>query len=240
MGIKKFRIFAGPNGSGKSTLIKEMHQQFNLGYIIDADFIETSLTKKKYIDSSILFPKRISQNEWTAFINAHKDDERLRSNDFSTIGFSENFLVAKEKINSYQAAVIAEFYRSKLLEEKHTFSFETVMSHISKVNFIERAKEHGFKTYFYFICTQDPEINKQRVKNRVQKGGHNVFEQKIETRYYRSLNLLHSAFSIADRAFILDSSNKFRNVVVEKKQDEIIVHQNKVPEWIGEYLLDKL
>ena len=145
MGTKKFRVFAGPNGSGKSTLIKEMHQ-FNLGYIINADFIETSLAKKKYIDSSILFPKRISQNEWTAFINAHKEDERLRSNDFSTISFNENFLVAKERINSYQAAVIAEFYRSKLLKGKYTFSFETVMSHISKVKFIESAKKKGFKT----------------------------------------------------------------------------------------------
>lgn len=45
----------------------------------------------------------------------------------------------------------------------------------------------GFKSYLYFICTKDLGINKQRVKNRISEGGHAVSDQKIEQRYYRSL-----------------------------------------------------
>ena len=59
---------------------------------------------------------------------------------------------------------------------KSTFSFETVMSHHSKVSFLKEVKQAGFKTYLYFICTQDPEINQKRVLNRVSKGGHSVDE----------------------------------------------------------------
>ena len=65
-------------------------------------------------------------------------------------------------------------------------------------------------------------------------------EKKVEERYDRSLELLSEAFLIAYRAFILDSSNKNRDVIIEKKGNEIIFYQQYVPEWIGLYVLDKL
>jgi len=122
---------------------------------------------------------------------------------------------------------------------KSTFSFETVMSHHSKVSFLKEVKQAGFKTYLYFICTQDPEINQKRVLNRVSKGGHSVDEGKIESRYYRSLDLLYEAFNTADRAFVIDSTNQKRNVVLEKKADEIYFQNQNIPEWIARYLIDK-
>jgi len=121
-----------------------------------------------------------------------------------------------------------------------TFSFETVMSHESKVRFLEKAKAFGFTTYLYFICTHDPQINVQRVKNRVIEGGHDVMETKIVSRYFRSLDLLCEAFLVADRAFIIDSSNKMREVFMEKKQDNVVIHQDEAPGWVDEYLLEKL
>lgn len=62
---------------------------------------------------------------------------------------------------------------------------------------------------------------------------------KIEKRYYRSLNLLYQAFNIADRAFLLDSSNQKRNLILEKKANQIYLHEQIVPEWVAHYLLDK-
>ena len=233
-------MFAGPNGSGKSTLIHEIGLQFKLGYLINTDDIESDLNTKHYIDCSTLFPRLLSQIEWLNFLEENKGDSRFQSNNFQRISIRNNYLISDQKINSYQAALIAEFFREKLRLENHIFSFETVMSHKSKLDFMRKAKENGFKVYLYFICTQDPEINKQRVKNRIKKGGHNVPENKVEERYYRSLELLSEAFLIADRAFILDSSNKNRDVIIEKKDNEIIVHQQYVPEWIGLYVLDKL
>lgn len=104
------------------------------------------------------------------------------------------------------------------------------MSHSSKISFLREAKESGVKTYLYFICTQDPEINKQRVKNRVTEGGHDVLTQKIEDRYYKSLDLLYSAFSVVDRAFIIDNSADNRKVIIEKMEDEVLIYEDVVPE----------
>lgn len=98
----------------------------------------------------------------------------------------------------------------------------------------------GFVTYLYFICNQDPDINVQRVKDRVIKGGHDVAAGKILSRYYRSLELLSSAFLVADKAYILDSSSTTGDVIIEKQYDDVLVHKENVPEWVAEYLLDKL
>jgi len=41
------------------------------------------------------------------------------------------------------------------------------VSHTSKLDEIKNAKELGFKTYLYFVCLQDADINVSRVLNRV-------------------------------------------------------------------------
>lgn len=238
MKTKRFRMFCGPNGSGKSTLISEINKQYNLGYYINADIIKTTCDRHKYLKVADFCSTPIRQYHWELFLKTNLN--KLNSyNIASRLQIKDNIFICKAPINSYDAALIATFFRYTLLKEKNTFSFETVMSHESKVLFLKQAKEAEFKTYFYFVCTQDPEINKQRVINRVQKGGHDVDAMKIEKRYYRSLNLLYQAFNIADRAFLLDSSNQKRNLILEKKANQIYLHEQIVPEWVAHYLLDK-
>lgn len=237
---KKFRMFAGPNGSGKSTLIKEISKEFNVGYFINADQIEAALNSKKYLDCLAFSPKPISDEKWKAFLSGYSTDRRFAGGEFENIRVKENFLICDRTVNSYQASVIAEFFRENLLQTDQTFSFETVMSHTSKVEFLRKAKQQGFTNYLYFICTRDPAINLQRVNNRVAEGGHDVDDGKVVSRYFRSLELLSTAFVAVDRAFIIDSTNTSRDVILEKRYDEILLHQEVVPDWVVEYLLSKL
>ena len=185
-------------------------------------------------------PKPISDEKWEAFLSAYLTDSRFAGEEFENIEVKENFLICNRTVNSYQASVIAEFFRENLLQTDQTFSFETVMSHTSKVDFLRKAKQQGFTNYLYFICTRDPAINLQRVNNRVAEGGHHVEEGKVTSRYFRSLELLSSAFVEVDRAFIIDSTNTGRDVILEKRHDEILLHQEAVPDWVVEYLLNKL
>lgn len=233
-------MFAGPNGSGKSTLIEEVRLKFNVGYFINADEIESLLKRQKFLDCTNFLPKIITDQDWENFIaSAQSHDKRLQT-ETPKISLSNNYLICKDPINSYHASVIAEFLRFQLLFEDQTFSFETVMSHPSKVDFLKEAPKHGFNTYLYFICTQDPEINLHRISNRVTKGGHPVDPDKTIKRYFRSLELLYEAFIIADRAFVIDSSNKSREVIIEKKNQQIFILKDVIPEWVGKYLLDKI
>lgn len=82
------------------------------------------------------------------------------------------------------------------------------MSSPDKIDFLRQAQERGFRTYLYYIATEDPAINIQRVKNRVAEGGHDVPEEKIVARYYRSLSLVAQAIRYSNRAFMFDTSEE--------------------------------
>ena len=65
----------------------------------------------------------------------------------------------KWRVNSYFASVAGDFLRQKLLAQKISFTFETVMSHPSKVELLAEAQRAGYRTYLYFVATEDPAIN---------------------------------------------------------------------------------
>ena len=100
---------------------------------------------------------------------------------------SNNVLSSNTRIDSYLAADIAEFIRQQLLLNGESFTYETVMSHHGKVSFLQEAIENNYRVYLYFIATEDPDININRVNVRVANHGHYVDSEIIKSRYYRSL-----------------------------------------------------
>jgi predicted ABC-type ATPase len=72
--------------------------------------------------------------------------------------------------------------------------------------FIQRAKNEGFFIRLFFVCTNDPAINAQRVALRVMGGGHDVPIPKIIGRYYRSIFNCVESLSWVDRAYFYDNS----------------------------------
>jgi predicted ABC-type ATPase len=235
--IKKLRIFAGPNGSGKTTLINEIRSSFSFGKYINADEILASFQQKKFLDYSFILQEKISIQEWRQFL---KTQSRIISTNLEKLRISDYFIYTDNPLDGYDASVIADFFREKLLFEEQNFSFETVMSHYSKIEFMKKARLYGFKIYYYFVCTSDPEINVKRVENRVQQGGHDVDTEKIKSRYNKCLQLLHDAFLTADRAFVMDTTYGDAQVIVEKNGVDVDVLGGEVPEWVEEYLLKKL
>ena len=79
-------------------------------------------------------------------------------------------------VNAYFASVTADFLRRKLLEQKKSFTFETVMSSPDKIELLRSAQNMGYRTYLYYVATSDPEINIERIQSRVKMGGHAVPE----------------------------------------------------------------
>lgn len=141
--------------------------------------------------------------------------------------------------HSYEGALISSLLRDKLQEKKIDYSFETVMSHASKIDDIKSARKIGYKTYLYFICIDDPEVNISRVQNRVEKGGHPVDKQKVEDRYYRALNLLNSAIEASDKSYLFDNSSEQLTLIAKifEGKLELTVDPEKLPNWFLEYVL---
>lgn len=129
---------------------------------------------------------------------------------------------------------------SCFLAAKVSFTFETVMSSPDKVDFLQKAQQAGFRTYLYFVATEDPEINIARVHHRVETGGHPVPEDKIISRYSRSLNLLFEAVRYAERTYVFDNSGHERVWIAEVTAgEEIELKTDLMPVWFKTALWDK-
>jgi predicted ABC-type ATPase len=120
--------------------------------------------------------------------------------------------IAASLIGSYDDRVrtaqsIADEQRAQALAARISFTFETVMSHPSKVDFFETCQAAGFEAILYFVATRDPRLNVARVAQRVALGGHDVPADRIVSRYERSLELLPRALRVATRGAVFDNSD---------------------------------
>ncbi|AZP11215.1 zeta toxin family protein [Undibacterium parvum] len=238
--LPRLRVFAGPNGSGKST-IKDMLPAEWLGVYINADEIEKEIRTHHCLELSP-FEIDASNEELQQFLRA---STLLASagllNQIDSVKVLDGVILFEAlDVNSYWASVLADYIRHKLLKAKMAFTFETVMSSPDKVDFLEKAQQAGFRTYLYYVATEDPEINISRVLHRVETGGHPVPEDKIISRYTRSLDLLYDAVAFADRAYIFDNSGHEKVWIAEVTNgNEIEIKTDQMPIWFKTALWDK-
>lgn len=108
--------------------------------------------------------------------------------------------------STLEAAQNAERAREYCLSHNMDFTMETVLSTTRNLNLINRAKEQGYYIVCIFVLTCDPNINVQRVADRVAHGGHDVPEEKIRSRYGRSLENLPYLLELCHELYVFDNS----------------------------------
>lgn len=236
----RLRMFAGPNGSGKSTLKEYLPPEW-LGVYVNADEIEKLLRANAALILAD-FEVSATQDELQGFLA--KSTLLARQGlleEAKRLSLVEGVLqFGTIEPNSYYASVLADFIRQTLLGLGVSFTFETVMSFPDKVEFLQKAQQAGFRTYLYFVATEDPAINIDRVRHRVEMGGHPVDEDKIVSRYARSLELLFDAITHSDRAYIFDNSGHEKVWIAEVTDGaELEMKTDEMPAWFKTALWDK-
>jgi predicted ABC-type ATPase len=98
----------------------------------------------------------------------------------------------------------------------HTVGVETVLSTDKYRRLVQRAKSLGFEILLIYVVLHSVELNVQRVALRVKHGGHPVPEEKIRSRYEKSLSQLRWFFEQADRVMLYDNSGATPRLVGEK------------------------
>ena len=119
---------------------------------------------------------------------------------------------------------------NELIEENQNFAFETTLATRSYRNKILAAKNKGYRVTLLFFWLQNVELAKERVKIRVEEGGHNIKPDIIERRYYKGIkNLFDIYLPIIDGALIFDNSAGKHELLAEKKVDGIlhVMNENK-------------
>ena len=105
----------------------------------------------------------------------------------------------------------------ELMKGDMNFAFETTLSTKSYKEKIKNAKLKGYFVTLLFFWLSNVELAKERVKERVREGGHNIESQIIERRYYRGLiNLFDIYLHLVDELMIFDNSEGTPKLVAEK------------------------
>ena len=127
-----------------------------------------------------------------------------------------------------EAAQEAEQLRELLLARRADFAFETVLSTDRNLSLLRRAKEAGYEICAVFVLTSDVEINARRVQERAAAGGHDVPEDKIKSRYGKSIRNLSPLVRIADKTRVLDNSGAEPRLICEVEGNAVRIWDNDV------------
>jgi predicted ABC-type ATPase len=228
--------------------LKANGRPIDFGYYINADDIAVQLRKAGFRFSEYDLAIKPKEFNEVALASGLINNEFTEQNYKTSFSLKGNVIRLKDaNADERMAQIIADFLRKKLLQSKKKFSFETVFSHPSKLEIMRQAAATGYKVYLYFVSTESPEINKFRVQARKAKRGHDVPVEKIESRYYRSLELLYDAAQLAYQVFFFDNSVEGENSVMfahfkiqrgMKVWDKITKKQ--VPIWFRKYYSKKV
>ncbi|KAF0865840.1 zeta toxin family protein [Pseudomonas sp. LD120] len=239
MAVPRLRVFAGPNGSGKSTIKGNLNPTLVKTYV-NADELEREAKTSGCIDLAIFGIDTTLSELHTFHAQHYLIVSKGLTEQAEKIGLLQTKVDYRDvRIDSYLASVLSDFIRQHLLDKGVSFTFETVMSHPSKIEFMREARARGYRTYLYFVSTEDPEININRVEIRVQEGGHPVEPEKVRERYAKSLNLLPEAVACSSRAYIFDNSGDSAVLLAEITDGTQLEYRTEeIPDWFFKSYVD--
>lgn len=138
----------------------------------------------------------------------------------------------KNDSDQIKAAKIAINLRNNCFQCGKSFNEETTLTGKTILKNIDKAKEQGYELQLFYVGLNSSDIAKERVKNRVEKGGHNIENDVIEKRYYESLKNLKKIISKFDKVYLYDNSIKYKNIFLFS--DNTILFKDKNITWSRE------
>ena len=235
----RLRMLAGPNGSGKSTLAAQLSSDYavNLYRFVNADLLFAEVVQSHRtacpfsIDNAELV-QFVAQSTYPREYKRPFESGEIYIDEEDYLHFSAN------GINSYSVAIVADFFKEQYLKHRISFSFETMFSHPAKIAILRRAQAAGFKTYMYFVATENPVINVNRIKERVALGGHDVPEEKTRSRYLRCMEQVRYALPYLNRAYFFDNSTEQSIYLAEYESEAgFTLHSELLPSWFRRFVL---
>lgn len=176
-------VLAGHNGSGKTSLWYERLAPVLQRPLLNADRLVTSTLPPVHPQGRLV--------PWAA---------RMRDQDLRWQ------LLARDGIAEFTQLVTAR---------KMSFALETVFSHWerqpdgsfnSKVSVIRHLQASGYLVVLFFIGLANVELSIARVRQRRERGGHDVPRAKLKARFARTQLAIGQAAPVADMTVMFENS----------------------------------
>jgi predicted ABC-type ATPase len=115
-----------------------------------------------------------------------------------------------------EAVTRIERWLDASLDVHQTIGVETVLSTDKYRKLVTKAKRLGYEVRLIYIFVGSPELQLERIRFRVAKGGHNVPPDKVLDRRERSLTQLGWFFWAADYSLLYDNSSAEPKLLARK------------------------
>ena len=136
-------------------------------------------------------------------------------------------------ISALEAGKIAVAKINEFLLKDVSFAQETTLSGRRTESVIKTAKNRGYYIRLFYIGLNTKEECKKRIKNRVEKGGHDIKPNDVDRRYKKRFSDLIKILTYCDETHLFDNENGFVEVG-EYRNGELITRGEYRPLWLCE------
>ena len=141
----------------------------------------------------------------------------------------------ENRCSPLEAGKIAIEKISQFLTKEISFSQETTLSGKRTASTVKLAKEKGYSIELFYIGLNSSEECLKRIRNRVEKGGHDVSSVDVLRRYKKRFEDLLKILPYCDDARFFDNENGFIEVG-EYRNGEVISKGDYKPPWLIELI----
>lgn len=121
------------------------------------------------------------------------------------------------------------------IEKGINFTQETTLSGVRTLRTIKQARERDYRIRLYYVGVNTAEESIRRIKNRVEKGGHDIPTEDVIKRYSKRFDDLLAVLLYCDEAFFFDNENGFVECA-EWKNAKFFVKVSNPPKWLAELM----
>lgn len=154
---------------------------------------------------------------------------------------SDEFAKGLSPFNPEKAAIKASrFVIMKirhLISRQMDFAVETTLATRTLLKTVKMAQSNGYTVTLLYFWLNTPELAIQRVKARVEAGGHNIPEETIRRRYRVGIQYFFNDYSpVCERWILADNSQiPFRVVAEGSKRDIVSIRDEETYYKIRSY-----
>ena len=110
-----------------------------------------------------------------------------------------------------------------LLKRQQDFAIETTLATRTLLKTAKQAQSAGYTVTLLYFWLNSPDMAVERVRARVEAGGHNIPEETIRRRYSRGIYYFFNLYApISERWILADNSQIPFRVIAEGSKDEIV------------------
>ncbi len=121
---------------------------------------------------------------------------------------------------AFQAGRVILQRLDELLEQRADFAFETTLASRIFAPFLRRARAVSYDVRLVYVWLNSADLCIERVKARVQSGGHFVEDEIVRRRYERSLRNFFALYrTLADEWEVYDNSTDLGGRLIAEGQE---------------------